>query len=222
MANGTRYNATTNQLIDLYFLSTLNGQPWDIEAAGGDFEKVEIYASEADALAETNKIETITTIVKQDTGLYKYTVAALTNPGTYYDKVFIIPRSGATEFKAINFFTVIDEDFNGGPANTPKVSNIHGFLTGFPVDVGSQTIRVSLNKSCDYKDTVNEVFSSILKRTKTVKSNSINGYWEVTLITTDYLPIDAYYIFQIGDLVYNKKVPNHPTQDFFSLPDYVA
>lgn len=70
--------------------------------------QVTIHPTYADAVADTNIIETITTITRIAVGKYKYTAAIIATAGVYYDKIFITPESGISEVSYISAFTIYD------------------------------------------------------------------------------------------------------------------
>lgn len=123
MANGTRDNATTDQLIDLYFQFLKNGTAFDAY----EVQQVKIYDTQADAEADTNAIQTISagSITKVDTGKYHYVVNELSSAGTYFDRIFLIPEANDSVWdnsQAINPFYVRMEQYGGAaPGSHEKV-----------------------------------------------------------------------------------------------------
>lgn len=211
--NGTRNDAVVNQDIDLYFQFTFNYRPFDAFL----ISRVVIYPTMDDAIANTNPIETITTenITRVDIGLYKY-VTKESIPEAYFDKIYIIPKDGMSEVSFINTFYVRPEVIGGGSGDQPKSVLVYGFADFNTTPANKYQVRVKLDKSRVYNDTV-----TILEKRMTVQTNQ-GGYWEIPLVVTDMMDDGANYIFNINGLEYRKTVPqtSGPVCNIYSLPDF--
>lgn len=125
---GTRNDAVVNTTTDLQFQFTRNGEKFQPFA----FLRVEIYPTRTDAENQTNLIETINSISDNGNGLASYTAAAIATAGTYYDRIYITPKTGYPEWSeiddAISSFYVQAEDFGGVPDGSPDRCLVSGYV----------------------------------------------------------------------------------------------
>jgi len=132
MTLGTRSNSSLGQDIQLEFHFTEFGILINVD----DFQKVEIYSSESDAEAGTNILETIEGTGAIDNfiiGKFKYIASKsfISSPGTFFDKVFIIPKPGESVFTQINKFFVRKSQFGGIAPGDHETVNVNINLFDF-------------------------------------------------------------------------------------------
>jgi len=103
---GDRWSASTTEATTLEFQFLKNGSPFDALSV----RQVTIHDSYDNAVANTGIIQTITAaeITKIDTGRYQYEANIIATEGTYFDKIFVTPYTGAVEISFINTWDVTD------------------------------------------------------------------------------------------------------------------
>ena len=126
---GTRNHTNTSESTTLDFQLLKNGIAQDAYSV----TNVVIYPTNADAVANTNAIQTIAagSISHTGTGLYEYIAAIIATAGTYYDKITLVPDSGGLSFSFINSFTVAA--YSSGDIGVPTATNIRDFLEGYGI-----------------------------------------------------------------------------------------
>lgn len=115
-----RYTANIAETTTLQFQFLHGGHAYDAHSVNS----VTIHSSYANAVNDSGIIETISSgnITRLDTGLYEYTAAIISTPGTYFDKIFLLPTSTGTEISFINTFYVVSESVS------PTQCNIYGTI----------------------------------------------------------------------------------------------
>lgn len=192
---GTRTSANVSDATTLQFQFLHNGEPYDAYTVGS----VTIHASEADAIADDNIIQTIPSyaITRADTGLYTYVVDILSTEGIYYDKIFITPTDGANEIFFINEFFVEE---------SPPTASIC-YVTGTILDEQGdpfESVRVYARPTTI--PTLLETSSGIVALTYSPQSTitDSNGYFRLQLIRS---------------LLYNVIIKEIGLQDTITVPD---
>ncbi len=237
MANGTRSDSISSQNVDLEFQFLKNGAAY----GGGGLQKVEIYGSEADAIAGTSILETIDStgfFTEVTTGLFGYTATAPTQTGgwvagTYFDRVYVYTEvagpiwDGGPGRLDINPFYVREETFGGAaPGSHEKVI----------ISLNLFDVLDSPRKGCKVEVEMNvknaRYGTDLIKNEKKVFYSDEDGNVTMTLIETTTLSDDTfpdtgdnnivYYKFNIdeGKLVEKRTVTKGLSSvNYFTLPE---
>jgi hypothetical protein len=224
--SGTRDNAITGENILLTIQYQLNGENFDPYS----IQKVEIYPSRYDAENNTNIIQTINsgsiTHVQSGgvnvVGKFQYTVNAINVSQYYYDKIYVVPKNGYAVKEYILEFFVRNEDYVLNPGDIPDEESIVPTVVYFSAkkpDGTSDIVVGSVSLSQDnvkYKNTI-MVGQDIIQITLNVLSNR----YQVSLLDNEGMPSGVYYIFQVNDIYYKKRVPARPSVSFWDMEDVV-
>jgi len=218
MANGTRNAGIVNTPTDLTFQHMkLNDSGVFINYSANSVSKVEIYPTEADADAGTNIIETITSgnITEISTGLYSYTIAALSSTGKYFDKIYLIPDAGVSEKTFTNPFHIVINKYNGYAPGIKEKCRVYLNLSDI-IDNPLEGDKVSVSMNVKEAWYGNEFVKG---EEETFRADSegnilgLDGQIGMLLIETDTLTADTfpdgddtvYYNFNIADRLYEKR-----------------
>jgi hypothetical protein len=192
MARGSRYNATTGDTdIKLLFQFTLNGVATDPYS----WDRVEIYDNYDDALSNTNPMETIETanITDIGDGLVEYVITTPVDEGTYFDKVYLTPKDGASQIYFIASFYVREEDYGGGPSELPQRCQVSGYLfdaEGQPVVEGIVSFKLQQPGEPD------DTYHIIAPEKKFVLTNEV-GFFSISLIRSTVFNPNIQYDIEI-------------------------
>lgn len=175
-AVATRYNAIKDQINTLSFQFKKNNIPFNAH----QIIDVKIFTSHDEALANVNSIQTIdaASIANPSTGLYQYAVNALSNPGTYFDVISLIPETGLGIQRYINSFYV--QEYSSELPTIEGKCTIYGFMLnpdGSPVK--GATISIEPVNQGNVND-VNAIITNKIIKTKTNDS----GAWSLSVFNT--------------------------------------
>jgi hypothetical protein len=182
------------------------------------FQKFEIHKVNDNGLGSTVIQATSTGIVNVSTGVYQYTMNAVPDAGTYFDKVFIMPVSGGVVFTDINQFTVYDQslDFSGmAPVALTDNCRIYGQIIkpdGTP-QVGALVVANIATFPALYSGTT----YSLTQYPIQTLTNQLGQF------ALD-VPKNCALYFAIPDINFKKyiKTPATGSADLFSLTDFVV
>jgi hypothetical protein len=178
---GSRDGITIPDTVSLTFQTVKNGtntEPYS-------FDKIEIYNTHADAVAETNIVETITSFSSNGSGLLSYTTSTISSSGTKFDKVFFTDVDGGDQYSFISPFYMITASVTMPSSHeTVRIyANLYDILDNVIAD---QKVRVKLNTY--YARYGTEI---IKQETETYTSDS-NGQVIMDLIETETMTEDTY------------------------------
>ena len=206
MSFGTRYTANTgNDDIKLKFQFLINGAPVDASA----YNRVEIYDTYLKAYNSDSPDEILAPgdITDIGDGLVEYVIQTPTVSGTYFDKIYLTPKAGYSEISFISAFYVADEDFGGGPSESPSKCQVSGYIideSGTPIE--GAVIKAYLNNTSkagtDYLVMNEPIYA---------KTNEI-GFFTMSLIRSTEFNPNINYTFEVKysaiQKIYEKTIPN--------------
>ena len=225
---GIRDNGIIDEATTLKFQFLKNGVAFDVY----DFQKVRIFASNDDAKNEVNIIEEIVppNINHINTGLYEYVVNPISQVGTYFDKVYLIPENGMPVWNsslAINPF-YLKKDICGG-ASSGSIEKVRVYFNIFDLEVNADkedNVYVKLNKDWAWynKELIKNNFISPIEIDD-------NGNVTFDVVETDTLDLSNdiqtgdryYYILEIGNFKRCFTIPKGIVDSYLKdLPTYTV
>jgi len=208
-----RYDADINTAITLEFNFTKNNVLFEPLT----WTKVEIYDSYADAVNDTNIVETITTFTNVSTGKVSYSPSNKSIADTYFDKIYIVPEAAVATQTFISPFYVKNTASGTPTPSTHEKARI--YLNIFDIiDVPQKNdwVKVRMNvKSAWYGN-------DIIKQEEEIFKADENGLVTMDLIETGTMTADTfadtgddsevYYKFNIaGKKILQKVIPKGTT-----------
>ncbi len=214
MANiGTRYNALKNEINTLSFNFKKNNIPWNAH----QIVDVKIYTSHDNAVAGTGSIQTIpgASVANPATGLYQYAVSPISNVGTYYDVVSLIPESGLGVVTYINSFFV--QEFSSEVPVVAGKCSIYGFIKNSDGSPAAGVIVKIEPVKTGIVTTSNTLITSKTIKTRTNDS----GSWSLSVFASAISGADYRISFTGRDIDFSQII-TVPTLDSVEWDDLVS